>query len=101
MFPSPHSIIHTSNHQNTAEHDNAPVHIRDIRRVDDGEEARNASHGHVEDGEEVDGDAEFAEGEAGSWEGFVAEAFLEDAFFFVLARFVEEEERGVGRQKGE
>ena len=81
MFPPPHRIIHTSNHQDTAKHDNAPVHIRHVRRVDDGEEARDASHRHVEDGEEVNGDAEFAEGEAGGWEGFIAEALLEDAFF--------------------
>lgn len=78
-LPPSYHIIHTSNNQHTAKHDNTPVHIRHIRRIDHREETRNTSHCYVEYCEDVDWDAEFAEGEAGGWEGLVAEAGLEDA----------------------
>jgi hypothetical protein len=76
---SPEHVIDTSNYQHAAKHDHAPVHVCHGGRVDDGEETRDASYGHVEDCEQVDRDAEFAEREARGWEGFAAGAFLEDA----------------------
>jgi hypothetical protein len=79
MFPPPEHIIHTSNNQHTPKHDHTPVHIRHIRRVDDGEETRDTRHCHIHYREHVDGHAELAEGEARGWEWFGAEAFLEDA----------------------
>jgi hypothetical protein len=79
MLPPPKHIVHTRNNQHTPKHNHTPVHISHIRRVDDGEETRDASHGHVEHGGNVDRDTEFAEEEARGGERFVAEAFLEDA----------------------
>ena len=72
-------VINASNEQHTAEHNNAPVHVSYSRRIDDWEEAGDASHGDIENGEGVDRDGEFAEREAGGWERFAAEAFLKDA----------------------
>lgn len=72
-------VVNASNEQHAAEHDDAPVHISDSRRVDDGEEAGNASHGDVEYSEGVDRDGKFAKGEAGGWERLAAKAFLKDA----------------------
>ena len=80
MLLSPEHIIHTSNNQHTPKHNHAPVHICDIRRVDDGEETRDTGHGYVEDGEDVYWHAEFAEGKARGGQGVGgAEAGLEDA----------------------
>jgi hypothetical protein len=79
VLPPPKHIIHTRDHQHTPKHDNAPVYAREVCRVDDGKETRDASHCHVEDSEDVDGYAEFSEREAGGWEGFASDAFLEDA----------------------
>ena len=89
-LPPPEDIIHTSDHQHTAEHYHTPVHIRHIRRIDDWEETCDASYCHIQNSEEVDGHAEFAEGEAGGWEGFGAEAFLEDAVSVALVGVREE-----------
>jgi hypothetical protein len=61
MLPPPKHIIHTSDHQHTPKHNHTPVHISHIRRVDDREKAGDAGYGHVEHGEDVDGDAELAE----------------------------------------
>lgn len=79
MFPPPEHIIHTSNNQHTTKHDHTPVHIRHVCRVDNREEARDASYCHIQDCKDVDGHAELAEGEARGWERFGAEAFLQDA----------------------
>lgn len=79
LLPPPKKVIHTSNNQHTAEHNHTPIHILHFRRIDDGEETRDASHADVKDGKSVNGDGESAEREAGGREGVAAEAFLEDA----------------------
>lgn len=79
MLLASEEVVNASNEQHAAEHDDAPVHVSDSRRIDDGEEAGDASHGDVEDGEGVDRDGKFAEGEAGGWERFAADALLENA----------------------
>jgi hypothetical protein len=61
MFPPPEHIIHTSNNQHAPKHDHTPVHIRHIRRIDNGEETRNTRHCHVQNCEDVDRHAELAE----------------------------------------
>lgn len=72
-------VVNASNEQHAAEHDDAPVHVCHSRRIDYREEAGDASHRHIEDGESVDRDGEFAERETGGRERFAAEALLEDA----------------------
>ena len=36
LLASPEEVVHTSEGQDAAEHHNAPVHVRDSRRVDHG-----------------------------------------------------------------
>lgn len=79
VFPPSKRIIHTSNHQHTPKHDHTPVHIRYVRRVDNGEEARDAGHCHIQNCKDVYRHAESTEGEARGWERFGAQALLEDA----------------------
>ena len=78
-LPPPEDIIHTSDHQHTAEHYHTPVHIRHVRRVDNGEEARDAGHCYIQNCKDVYRHAESTEGEARGWERFGAQALLEDA----------------------
>lgn len=47
LLLSPEEVVDTSDDQDTAEHDHAPVHVRDIGRVDHGEETCDAGNGDV------------------------------------------------------
>ena len=74
-----HKIIHQRNHQHTSKHDNSPVHTIRRHRFGDREADKDTDEADVDESEEVDGQAETAEGPLGFGEGLAFEAFEGDA----------------------